>query len=75
MHLCCIYSLWVSVYGVSIIVCRWFGGQQLEVSHWDGLQNFAVEETSQERGERLAKWEQFLAEDENKEVREPLDFF
>ena len=41
---------------------RWFGGQKLVVSYWDGATNYQVEETDQEREQRLKKWEQFLKE-------------
>lgn len=41
---------------------RWFGGQQLEVDYWDGVTNYQVEETDQEREQRLSKWENFLNE-------------
>lgn len=41
---------------------RWFGGQQLEVGYWDGVTNYQVEETDQEREQRLSKWENFLNE-------------
>lgn len=41
---------------------RWFGGQRLEVGHWDGVTNYQVEETDQEREQRLSKWEEFLNE-------------
>ena len=43
---------------------RWYGGQQLEVSPWDGVTNYQVEETDQERGTRLSAWEKFLEEEE-----------
>ena len=43
---------------------RWYAGQQLEVSPWDGVTNYQVEETDQERESRLSVWEQFLEEGE-----------
>lgn len=46
---------------------RWYGGQQLEVNPWDGVTNYQIEETDQERGARLAAWEHFLDHPDNKE--------
>lgn len=43
---------------------RWYAGRQLVVGQWDGLTNFQVEETGEEREERLSKWEKFLHDDE-----------
>ncbi len=39
---------------------RWYGGRKLEVSLWDGVANYQVEETHQEREVRLRQWEEFL---------------
>ena len=39
---------------------RWYGGRQLEVKLWDGVTNYQVEETDQEREVRLKQWEDFL---------------
>lgn len=44
---------------------RWYAGKQLQVGQWDGITNFQVEETDQEREERLSKWEKFLKEDDD----------
>ena len=44
---------------------RWYAKKQLEVSHWDGLTDFQVEETDKEREQRLEKWEKFLEEDDS----------
>ena len=46
---------------------RWYGGQQLQVSPWDGITNYQVEETDQERGVRLSAWENFLEESEEQQ--------
>ena len=43
---------------------RWYGGQQLEVSPWDGITNYQVEETDQEREARLSAWEKFIEDDD-----------
>lgn len=39
---------------------RWYAQRQLDVSLWDGLTNYQVEETDQEREQRIEKWEKFL---------------
>ncbi len=44
---------------------RWYAGKQLDVAPWDGITNFQVEETDQERDERLEKWEAFLKDDDS----------
>ena len=41
---------------------RWYAGKQLSVASWDGLTNFQMEETDQEREQRIQKWEDFLQE-------------
>ena len=41
---------------------RWYGGKQLEVAQWDGATNYQVEETDQEREQRLQHWQKFLEE-------------
>ena len=46
---------------------RWFGGQALVVNYWDGATNYQVEETDQEREQRLTKWEHFLKEGHSEE--------
>lgn len=47
---------------------RWYAEKQLEVSQWDGITNFQVEETDQERDERLSKWESFLKDDDEQKT-------
>ena len=51
---------------------RWYAGKQLEVSAWDGVTNYQVEETDQEREKRLSAWEKFLQESDEpkKEAQE-----
>ncbi len=44
---------------------RWYAGRQLSVEAWDGITNFQIEETDQEREQRLQKWENFLTEGES----------
>ncbi|XP_037082514.1 HIV Tat-specific factor 1 homolog [Pollicipes pollicipes] len=43
---------------------RWFAGRRLEAATWDGKTKYRVEETEEERAERLAKWEQFISGEE-----------
>ena len=40
---------------------RWYGGKQLEAFKWDGVTNYQMEETDQEREQRLKKWEEFIS--------------
>ena len=49
---------------------RWYGGQQLEVSPWDGVTNYQVEETDQEREARVSAWEKFLEEEDKTTAEE-----
>lgn len=51
---------------------RWYAKRQLDVAQWDGITNFQVEETDQERDERLKKWEKFLKEDEEQKDKEEV---
>ena len=51
---------------------RWYGGQQLEVSTWDGLTNYQVEETDQEREVRISAWENFLEEEDKTTAEERM---
>ena len=56
---------------------RWYAGQQLEVSPWDGVTNYQVEETDQEREKRLSAWEKFLEEKEEptgEKQEQPVSF-
>ena len=41
---------------------RWYAKRQLMVSLWDGISNYQVEETDEERVQRLKTWEKFLEE-------------
>lgn len=41
---------------------RWYAKRQLDVSIWDGMTDYQVEETDQERQQRIDKWEKFLDE-------------
>ena len=47
---------------------RWYGGQQLEVNPWDGVTNYQVEETDQEREVRISAWEKFLDEEDQQKT-------
>ncbi|KAF2361048.1 RNA recognition motif domain [Trinorchestia longiramus] len=47
---------------------RLYNGRKLSVAVWDGLENFRVEETEEEKAERLKKWDEFLMKsDDNKQ--------
>ena len=39
---------------------RMYGNRKISVSTWDGQENFKVEETAEEKTERLKKWEAYL---------------
>lgn len=40
---------------------RWFAGRRISAERWDGVTNYKVEETEQQREERLNDWERYLA--------------
>lgn len=40
---------------------RWFGGRRISAERWDGVTSYKVEETEQQREERLGEWERYLA--------------
>lgn len=39
---------------------RWFSGRRLVAQKWDGVTKYDVEETEEEKEERLKKWEEYL---------------
>lgn len=39
---------------------RWFGGRRLLAQRWDGVTKYDVEETEEQKEERLKKWEEYL---------------
>ena len=43
---------------------RWFDGRQIVAEEWDGREKFRVEETEEQKEQRLKQWEQFLEGDE-----------
>lgn len=43
---------------------RWFGGKQVEAIQWDGVMDYAIEETAKEREARLESWHKFIGEGE-----------
>ena len=47
---------------------RWYAQRQLLVSLWDGITNYQVEETDEERSQRLKTWEKFLEEQQEQQV-------
>ena len=46
---------------------RWFGEQQIAASLWDGVKDYAIEETAMAREVRLAGWNKFLEGDDEEE--------
>lgn len=40
---------------------RWFGGRRITAEKWDGVTSYKVEETEQQKEERLNEWERYLA--------------
>ncbi|EGD77470.1 hypothetical protein PTSG_08565 [Salpingoeca rosetta] len=42
---------------------RWFGGQQIVAEPWDGREKFKVEETEEEKEQRLKQWEEYLGKE------------
>ncbi|KAL5265001.1 hypothetical protein ACHWQZ_G005937 [Mnemiopsis leidyi] len=49
---------------VKVFDKRWFGGQQVEAQQWDGITDYAIEETAKEREARLASWHKFIGDGE-----------
>ena len=49
---------------VKVFDKRWFGGQQIEAQQWDGVTDYAIEETAKEREARLASWHKFIGDGE-----------
>lgn len=47
---------------------RWFGGRRISAETWDGVTDYKVEETANEREERLKGWETFLEENRSQTV-------
>lgn len=39
---------------------RWFAGKQIEAHLWDGVTDYAIEETAMEREARIASWHKFI---------------
>jgi len=42
---------------------RWFGGRRISAERWDGVTNYKIEETEEQKEERLGEWERYLAGD------------
>ena len=40
---------------------RWFAGRRITAERWDGVASYKVEETDQQREERLGEWERYLS--------------
>ena len=47
---------------------RWFAGRRLLAQTWDGVTKYDVEETEEQKEERLKKWEEYLERKDNEEV-------
>ena len=50
---------------------RWFAGKQISVATWDGKTSYRVEETDEQREERLKKWGKYLFDEMDEEEEEP----
>jgi len=40
---------------------RWFAGRRITAERWDGVTSYKVEETDQQREQRLGEWERYLS--------------
>ena len=49
---------------------RYFAGKRLLVETWDGKTKYEVEETEEQRRERLSKWEKYLEEETKTKERQ-----
>ena len=53
---------------------RMFGKEKIMKAYtWDGKTKYKVNETEEEEKERLAKWDQFLAEDSENDKSDDSD--
>jgi hypothetical protein len=43
---------------------RWFAGRRLVAQKWDGVTKYDVEETEEEKEQRLKQWEEYLEKQE-----------
>lgn len=43
---------------------RYFASRRIQAHSWDGVTNYQVEETEEEKAKRLKQWERFLEDDE-----------
>lgn len=43
---------------------RYFASRRIQAHSWDGVTNYQVEETEEEKAKRLKQWEKFLEDDE-----------
>ena len=39
---------------------RFFGGRKLNAHSWDGVTDYEVTETEEQKQERLKKWQEFI---------------
>ena len=49
------YILWQVMNG------RWFAGRRITAERWDGVTSYKVEETDQQREQRLGEWDRYLS--------------
>jgi len=52
---------------IEVLHGRWFAGQKITAETWDGVTKYRVEETEEEKAQRLAKWDDFLAKDDEED--------
>ncbi|CAH1799935.1 unnamed protein product [Owenia fusiformis] len=53
---------------------RWFAGKQISAETWDGRTKYEVQETEEERNERLKKWQEYLesgGDDKKEKPKQP----
>ena len=49
---------------------RYFASRRIQAHPWDGVTNYQVEETEEEKAKKLKQWEKFLEEDGAAEDKE-----
>ena len=58
------------VLSVQAMQGRYFASRHIQAHAWDGVTNYQVEETEEEKAKRLRQWEKFLEEDGAAEDKE-----
>jgi len=54
---------------LDVMNARWFGGRQITVDYYDGLSDYVVKESEEQMNARLAKFEEWLEQDEEDQGR------